>query len=207
MRQRLKGSFSLFGVTAVFCLGMICAGSVWRSFDGASQFLRNPFGMTTRIAPSGPTVLEQVQRLNRLESCRYNGQAIVRGDSSGALPAWLVGDQILFVAHGEVVAGVDLSKLQSDSVKVEDKRVSIQLPAAEILSTHLDNRQSEVFERRTGIFSQPEKDLETKVRAEAEEQIQQAALSQGILDTATQNARDALRSQMLQLGFQEIHFS
>jgi hypothetical protein len=207
MRQRLRGSLALFGITAVFCLGMVCATTMLRPLDRIGQFWGNPFNISTQITPSGPTVLEQVQRLNRLESCRYNGQVIVRGDSSGYLPSWLVGDRILFVGHGEVIAGVDLSRLQSDSVRVEDKRVSIKLPAAEILSTSLDNRKSEVHERQTGIFSQPQKDLESKVRSEAEDRIQQAALTHGILQTATVNAQEALRSQMVQLGFQEIHFT
>lgn len=206
MRQRLKGSLTLFGITTVFCLGMICASLLWRPFERLGQFWGNPFNLSTQITPTGPTVLEQVQRLNRLETCRYNGQVIVRGDSSGYLPSWLVGDRILFVGRGEVVAGIDLSRLQNNSVRVDDKRVSIRLPAAEILSTNLDNRQSEVYERQTGIFSQPQKDLETKVRAEAEERIQQAALTNGILKTATQNAQEALRNQLVQLGFQEIHF-
>jgi hypothetical protein len=207
MRQRLGNSFSLVVLSTVFGLGIIASGLIWRPFSNIGQLWSNPFQRTTRVASTGPAVLEQVQKLNRLESCRYNGQVIVRGDSSGSLPAWLVGDRLLFIGRGEVVAGIDFTQMRDEHVKVSDNSVVIQLPAAQIFSTHLNNKQSEVYERQTGIFGGPEKDLETKVRSEAEARIQEAALSNGILGTARNNAQEALRRQLTQLGFQDIRFS
>ena len=206
MGQRVAGSFVLLSLAAVFCLGLISARLVLGPLDRLEQFWRNPFSVSTRVMPSGPVVLQQVQRLNRLESCRYNGQVIVRGDTSGVLPVWLAGDRILFVGQGEVVAGIDLSQLRTDDVQVQEDRVSLRLPSAEILSTSLNNRQSQVYERQTGIFSRPDKELESKVRIEAEERIQQAALAEGVLQTATTNAREALRGQLVMLGFREVSF-
>jgi hypothetical protein len=48
--------------------------------------------------------------------------------------------------------------------------------------------------------------LETQVRQEAERQMQQAALLDGILKTANTNARSTLTSLLQGLGFERVVF-
>lgn len=188
------------------------AATVWllfvgvRFISGLPQGFSNLFTLSTTVTPSGPVVLDQVQRLNRLETCRYNEQVIVRGETKGVLPTWLVGDRILFVGRGEVVGGVDLSKVSPADLQVNGREVSLRLPKAEILHTRLDNRQSEVFARETGLFSKADADLESQVRVRAEEQLQEAALAHSLLKDAERNAREALSEQLTRLGFSEVRF-
>jgi hypothetical protein len=189
------------GISLAALSALWAAAAAWGGLHG---FLRNPLAMTTRVAPAGPALLEQVQRLERLETCRYNGQVIVRGDTGGVLPVWLAGDRILFVGRGEVVAGVDLQRLRPDDVRVQGSTLTLRLPPAEVLHTRLDNRHSEVFERRSGVLTGPDRHLEGRVRVEAEEQILQAAMESGMLRTARENAREALRRHLQPLGFSEV---
>jgi len=206
MRQQSIRPIVLASLGAAFFLGLAGSRMVLGPLERVGQFVRNPFSFATRVTPSGPVVLQQVQQLNRLETCRYNGQAVVRGDTTGVLPAWIAGDRILFIGQGEVVAGIDLARLQSQDVQVQESGVTLHLPAAEILHTRLDNLQSEVYERQTGLFSKPDGQLETKVRVEAEERIRQAALNSGVLKTAEANAREVLRRHLKMFGYQEINF-
>lgn len=155
---------------------------------------------------SGPVVLQQIQQLNRLETCRYNGEVVVRGVKKGILPTWVSGDSVLLVGRGEVVAGIDLSHLKQHDVSVDGKRLTVRLPAPSILHTRLDNGLSEVHDRQSGIFSGPDPALEGNVRREAEERIRKAALESGILKSAETNARAALSGQLKLMGFQEIRF-
>jgi hypothetical protein len=142
--------------------------------------------------------------LNRLETCRYQGQVLVSGENVGALPLWLAGDRILFVGRGEVVAGVDLARLRPEDVRTRGRAVTLHLPAAQILHTRLDSAGSEVYERRSGILSGPDANLESRVRVQAEQRIRQAALAGGVLREAEQNARQALRRHLELLGFREV---
>jgi hypothetical protein len=48
--------------------------------------------------------------------------------------------------------------------------------------------------------------LETQVRQEAERQLQEAALSDGILPAAEQNAASTISSLLQGLGFEKIDF-
>jgi hypothetical protein len=130
---------------------------------------------------------------------------IISGEHANAyLPKFLVGDHLLLVVHGEVVAGINLASLQNGDVQVQGQKVSIHLPAAEVLSTRIDNAKTRVYSRDTGLFSTPDPNLESEVREEAERQLQQAALQDGILKTAADNARSTLSGMLQGLGFHEV---
>jgi hypothetical protein len=110
----------------------------------------------------------------------------------------------LLIAHGEVIAGLDLSKLQPGDVQVHGRSVSIHLPPAEIFTTTIDNAKTRVYSRDTGLFSTPDPNLEGDVRAEAEHQLEAAALQDGILKTAETNARQTVNSVLTSLGFEKV---
>jgi hypothetical protein len=154
-----------------------------------------------------PTVVRQIQKLQRLETVSYTMDKIISGEHDNPyLPKFLVSDRLLLVVHGEVIAGVDLGKLQASDVVVSDRKISVHLPKAEILVTRLDNEKTRVYSRDTGLFTSPDPNLETQVRQEAERQLQQAALQDGILKSADENARNSVQSILKGLGFEQIAF-
>lgn len=161
-------------------------------------------GMTTAARLSGPVVVQEIQRLNRLETCRYRGHAVVTGETGGALPRWMAGDRMLFLGQGEVVAGVDLARLAESDISVKNGQVTLRMPAPEILYSRLDNRESQVYERKSGFFTGPDAGLEGRVRLEAEERLREAALSSGLLESAGENARRSLSEHLGRLGFRDI---
>jgi hypothetical protein len=63
-----------------------------------------------------------------------------------------------------------------------------------------------VYSRQTGLLVSVDPNLETQVRQEAERQLQQAALLDGILKTANTNARSTLTSLLQGLGFERVEF-
>ena len=185
---------------ALFLAGLFSQG------QGARQWLSNPLGFSSQVTPSGPVVLLQMQKLARLETARFNGQAIVKSETKGVLPVSIAGDSLLFVAHGEVVAGVDLAKMNESDVRVAGETVHVKLPAAEIFHTRLDNKTSEVYQRQTGFFSKPDINLETNARIQSEDRLREAALQSDILQRADENARDAVRQQLKSAGVKNLQF-
>jgi len=154
-----------------------------------------------------PTVVRQIQKLQRLETVSYTMDKIISGGHDNPLlPKFLVSDRLLLMVHGEVIAGVDLGKLQAGDVALSNRNISVRLPKAEILVTRLDNEKTRVYSRDTGLFSSPDPNLETQVRQEAERQLQQAALQDGILKSAEENARNSVQSILKGLGFEQIAF-
>jgi Protein of unknown function (DUF4230) len=160
---------------------------------------------TVVIQAQGPSVVQSIRSLSRIETSQYTVERVLTGESTGALPPF-TSDKILFIARGEVIAGVDLQKLTEDDVQVVSDTVTIRLPAPEILSSRLDNEKSRVYDRQTGIFTKADPNLESQVRQRAEEEIKSAALEDGILDKARENAETTLRTLLHSLKYDNVVF-
>jgi hypothetical protein len=164
-------------------------------------------GRTTTIEASVPAVVEKIQRLNRLETVVYSLDTVVEGDrTSPILPDVLAGDKLLLVVHGQSIAGIDLSQLKSEDVRIDPSNHSIHvtLPASQLFVTTLDNQHTRVFARSTGLLVPVDQNLESDTRAKAQQQLQEAALSDGILDAARKNARATVTTLLYSLGFQNV---
>ncbi|HEX3469607.1 MAG TPA: DUF4230 domain-containing protein [Silvibacterium sp.] len=160
-------------------------------------------GRTLVINVSQATVVEKIQRLERLETVTYTMDKVVEGArTSDILPDFLVGDKLLLNVHGQAIAGVDLSQLQASDVTVNGKSVHVHLPPAQIFVSALDSSKTRVFSRSTGLFVPVDPNLESEVRAKAEQELHDSALAAGILDTAHKNAAATLTKLLLNFGFE-----
>ena len=161
----------------------------------------------TRTDLSQPTVVDRIQKLQRLETVVYTMDKIVTGEKeSSILPNFLAGDRLLLLVHGEVIAGIDFQKLASGDVQVHGKQVRVRLPQPELLVTRLDSGKTRVYSRQTGLLVPTDPDLETQVRQEAEMDLRRSALADGILQKAQDNARSTVASMMQSMGFDAVEF-
>jgi len=151
------------------------------------------------------TVIKQLQSLNRLETAQFTIEKVIdAGKSGNQFQQLLFGDKILLIAQGEVVAGFDLTKLSEKDIVIEGTTLRLMLPESEILFTKLNNDQTRVYDRKLGLLSKGDKDLEAKARESAEGLIRQAACDGRILDIASTNARTQLTALFKSLGFTTV---
>jgi len=164
-------------------------------------------GRTLSLDVSQPTVVDRIQRLQRLETVVYTMDKIVSGAKENPIfPDFIAGDRLLMLVHGEVVAGIDFSNLKPGDVRVEGKQVHLHLPAPQVFSTRVDSAKTRVYSRQTGLLVPTDPNLETQVRQEAERQLLLAAMADGILRTAQQNGASTITSLLQGLGFERIDF-
>ncbi|WP_433970806.1 DUF4230 domain-containing protein [Tunturiibacter lichenicola] len=166
-------------------------------------------GRSTTFDTSVPAVVQRIQRLNRLETVVYSIDTVVEGSkSSPVLPDLLAGDRLLLVVHGQSIAGIDLGQLKPEDVRIENKdggqSIHVTLPASQLFVTTLDNQHTRVYARSTGLLVPADQNLESDTRVKAEQQLQQAALADGILDTARKNARATVTTLLYSLGFHQV---
>jgi hypothetical protein len=189
----------VLGLLAMMSFARVAQASLW---DRVVSFVT---GRPLSFDVSSPTVVEKIRQLSRLESVEYSLDKIVEGGRQSAyLPDFLAGDKLLLVAHGEVIAGIDLGQLKAADVQVNGNTVHVHLPAAQILTTRIDNARTRVYSRTTGLLVPSDPNLESEVRQTAEQQIAQAALDDGILDKARQNARTSVTALLYALGFRTV---
>ncbi len=179
---------------------MILALGVWLGL-----FVRRLLpGGSGPIVYSSATVLRQVQTLSQLVTVKYVMEKVVIFEDVKWYPG---GDsRVLLVAHGIVKAGVDLDKVKLEDVRLEGKRISIKIPSAQITDCYLDDQQTQIVERTTGLLRSFDKDLEQTARKIAVDDIRRAARTAGIVKDADERARAQLEKMFQQMGL-EVEFS
>lgn len=161
---------------------------------------------TPTILPDPVTIVHEIRSLARLETIKFSLEKIITAEIHQGVFDWLIGDRLIFVAHGEVIAGIDLNKLDPEDLEVKGRVLYVTLPEAEIFITALDNEQSYVYDRDTGLFTHGEVNLETEARRAAEQEIERSALEDGILDLAEKNAISFLDRLFRDLGYPVVVF-
>ena len=157
---------------------------------------------------STPSVVTAVRDLARLEAVEYHVERIIDLRDRQSLLFGLIKtqDAILFVAVGQVTAGVDLSELSDGDVAVDRAKGTAQvtLPRARVLWTRLDNERSFVYARTTDPFTTRHEDLETRARQEAERTLEDSAVASGILERARTNAEHTVEALVRSLGYTSV---
>jgi hypothetical protein len=161
---------------------------------------------TPTIIPDPVTIINEVRSIARLETIQYTVEKVITAESGQGVLAPLFGDRLLFVGHGVVIAGIDMQKINPEDLRLQEGVLYVRLPQTEILVATLDNEKSYVYDRQTGVLTKGQEDLETQARQVAEQEIRQAALDDGILDLARQNAETYLEKFFNALGYQQVVF-
>jgi hypothetical protein len=161
---------------------------------------------TPTIIPDPVTIIREVQSMARLETIQYTVEKVITAEINQGVFGPLFGDRLLFVARGYVIAGVDLSVMKTEDLRLEDGVLYVNLPDTEVFVATLNNDESYVYDRTTGILRKSDQDLETNARQVAEAEILNAAVEDGILLQAEQNAEVYLERLFNTLGYKEVGF-
>ena len=136
-------------------------------------------------------IVTQIHELNRLETMAFQIDTVVRSEKEGTwYKLWQDHEKGLFVVKGQVIAGVDLSKLTSSDVTVsaDGKQVAIDLPPAEIFTISLADIQMYDYQRGWLNPEPVNPEVLTQVQSVARTQVKQSACKAEILKLANDNA-------------------
>lgn len=202
----MKRKHLLIALLVVVLLAAFVAGTavvVWRvAKNSIRQQVFTPKEKEVDIA----AVVNQVRELQRLETASMHVIHVGRVTQTyQMIPNALAGDEITFLAAGDVIAGVDLAQLKKEDVwRSPDGTINLRLPAAQVFITRVDNNESRVLARNTGVLRRRDVDLETRARQHAEQNIRQEALKKGILTVAQQSGEKKMAEFLHTLGFERV---
>ncbi len=224
----MKNSFST--IMSILILVVLAAGvyfivqTVRESAAAAANAASAPFqglqqaneGMQTQVAqllnptptiiPDPVTYINEIRALARLETIQYSIEKVITAEVGQGTFGFAFGDKLIFVAHGTVIAGIDMEKLQPGDMRLENGVLYVRLPPTEIFIATLDNDKSYVYDRETGMLTKGSVDLETLARQSAEDEIRKAALEDGILTQGDINAEAYLLKFFTALGYKSVIF-
>lgn len=169
--------------------------------------------MTAEKPPASPTVpqpqrknvadviVSRLRDLSEVQTQSFTVQAVVQTEQLRRFKRWCTGkSRLLYVASGEVKAGIDLKALRVESVPGE-KHIRLHLPKAQVLSAHLDVDRSYVYDvTRMGLCPGDTTCLQTEAQHLALAEIKKTALEQGILTAASERATRLIRELVSSLG-------
>lgn len=185
----------LFGtgsITLVFCLILY---GIWRTGDRVLGFVED----LVRPQPVTPSVeiptliVEKIRGIEELTTTVYTMETIVPTSAERKLGEFPIATtKLLYIARGEVRAGIDLSQLTKENVKISDRTINIKLPAPQILDSKLDLNYSRVYDYDRGFLNlgpDVAPQLQTLAQRKTLAEIINSACSRGILKTANQRAK------------------
>lgn len=175
-------------MVGVFVIGLEAGWFSYRFFYGGHTLLNTA------------TVVQKIQTLSQLITVRYTVEKVVAFDDV----KWYGDSRVVIVAHGVVKAGIDLDHLTPADIHISGTKITMTLPRPRIVDVYLDDHQTQVVERSTGILRLFDKDLEQNARAEAVEELRLAASRSGILTEAAQRAQPEIKALLYQLGFTDV---
>ena len=161
---------------------------------------------TPTIIVDPVTYINEIRALARLETIQYTVEKVITAEVGQGTFGFLYGDKLLFVAHGTVIAGIDMEKLQPGDMRMDGNVLYVKLPPTEIFVATLDNDKSYVYDRQIGALTKGSETLETIARQSAEDEIRKAALEDGILAHGQVNAETYLLKFFNALGFKTVLF-
>lgn len=212
----LKGGrwvgFAVKNLSVIVTGGVVLAStvaliSVWRS---GSNFLEDFVARFSQPQPEPkltmqPVLVQQLRNASELTTAVFAMQTVVPASRDRTLGGYTIGrTTLLYIAYGEVRAGVDLSALQPDDVQVNGDSISVQLPPPQILDSKIDVTRSKIYDYDRGFMGLgPDAAPELQEFAEQETltQIEATACTQGVLQTANERAKLTVSQLLTTAGY------
>jgi Protein of unknown function (DUF4230) len=176
-------------LVALLLLGM------WKSGD---RFMASVMGWFNS-ANSQPqidvrsVVVKQVQDASELTTAIFTMEAVVPTQQNATLGGFVLGTtKLLYVAYGQVRAGVDLSQIKASDIQVQGDRLVVRLPAPKLLDRKIDVARSQVYDYNRGFLGlgpDAAPTLQTMAQQQALDKIVASACQEGILTKAGDRAK------------------
>jgi hypothetical protein len=214
--MRLTALMTRLGKALPFVTGTAVAIAVLVTVDtirtgGAwLQQLGQGLQITTSAAQVDVTslIVTQIRQASELTTAVYSLETIVPAAQSREWAGLTVGTtKLLYIAHGRVKAGIDLSKLQPEDVTLQGETLMVRLPAPEILDRAIDVERSQVYDYDRGFLNlgpDVAPDLQSRAQRETLRTITAAACDQGILDQASDRAEVAIAQLLTLSGYTQV---
>ncbi len=192
-------------------VGIAAGVGFWRSGD---RFLE---GVRIMLTPATAepqvdvrsVIVQQLRGASELTTAIFAMEAVVPTKSDRTLAGYVIGStNLLYIAYGEVRAGVDLSQITADMVQVNgESSIQITLPPPQILDSKIDLSKSNVFDYSRGFLglgpdTAPE--LQEKAQQEALVKIEEAACQENLLAEANRRAEVTVGQLLSTAGFETV---
>lgn len=95
---------------------------------------------------------------------------------------------------GEIKAGIDMKELE---VKIVDKKISVKIPQAKILSHEIDENSIQIFDEQASIFNPIKIEDMSSFTKDQKSKIENKAMEKGLLKEAEDSCEKFIKEMLL----------
>ena len=199
--------WSVGGINLVILLILL---SIWRTGDRTLNFIGNLFKFSaaeSKVENFTPLV-QRIENIQELSTTVQTIETVVPASAErkiGDLP--LATTRLLYIARGEIKAGVDLSQLTDADIVVSNNSIEIDLPPAKILDSKIDVNRSRVYDYNRGFLNlgpDVAPQLQTLAQRETLSKMIATACQEGILDNANLKAKEAITQLLMNTDHRQV---
>ncbi|MBQ3751485.1 MAG: DUF4230 domain-containing protein [Bacteroidales bacterium] len=190
-------------VLAIIVLVLVAAALLWLKLKPKNEGLKidetaNVVTEIRKIAQFTSACYYEDVILKDKKANESLGGKVVNSFSKKDKP--ILEDEIVIVASGNVRAGFDLSKLSEKDIVIRDSVLEVTLPKAEIFEVIVNPSGFDVY-IEDGTWSHEQV---TKVENKAMNKIRKDAISDGLLEKATELGVTKLTELFKTFGYKEV---
>lgn len=146
----------------------------------------------------------EIRQIGTLSTTEYTLGKVIKLNDEGEW--YKFGDRKMLIScKAKVKAGVDLSQIKDDDIRVDGTKIEITIPEARITSFDMDPRSIKVeMTEVSGFRFQFTLEETNNILKQGEQSIRKDLKQLNILDDANRNAQVFIRDFYKQLGFEEV---
>ena len=166
-------------------------------------FVTNKFHEQEHYSASG--VLEQVKDISELNTVEMYFNEIIDFKNAKLFNNFQIPfteKSFIFTVKSKVKAGVDLSGIDEGDITISGKSLLIKLPNPKITSKEILSYK--VYDEKNGLFNEVTTEDTLKALELFEKDMEEQALSSGIIEKSKENTEHIIRNLFLSYGFESI---
>jgi hypothetical protein len=157
--------------------------------------------MTEKYRSEHLLSVDKIEKIGKLELVKVNIKDVL--EQTGERPFYLPNAKAVLIIAGEVIAGIDLEKVQKDDISDSGTQISVTLPKPEILMSKVNHEKSKIYNIEWGGFSTAS--LVDEAYKAAESKIIEEAKKTGYEETCKNNAKSLLMPIFREISGKEIN--
>ena len=166
-------------------------------------FVTNKFHEQELYSASG--VLEQVKDISELNTVEMYFNEIIDFKNAKLFNNFQIPfteKSFIFTVKSKVKAGVDFSSIDEGDIAISGKSLLIKLPNPTITSKEILSYK--VYDEKNGLFNEVTTEDTLKALELFEKDMEEQALSSGIIEKSKENTEHIIRNLFLSYGFESI---
>ena len=200
----------LWGTGSISLIVLLIFFGIWQTSDRALNFIGNllkPQPINSQIE-NQTLIVQRIKSMQELTTTVQTVETIVPASADRKLgDISLATTRLLYIARGEIRAGVNLGELTNTDIKVSNNKIEINLPPAKILDSKIDVNHSRVYDYDRGFLNlgpDVAPQLQTLAQRKTLTEIVNTACSDGILTTANTRAKETITQLLINTGYQQV---